>query len=88
MSNAQRIFAVLLASVCGSSDLYAQILYGSIVGNVKDQSDAAVGGATVVATHKETNQSRTATSRGARRESWVQGLGIEFMGLVLRLPLP
>ncbi|MBI1898036.1 MAG: carboxypeptidase regulatory-like domain-containing protein, partial [Acidobacteria bacterium] len=36
----------------------AQILYGSIVGNVKDPSEAAIPGATVTATHKETNQSR------------------------------
>ncbi len=41
-----------------SSGTQAQVLYGSIVGNVKDTSDAAVAGATVKITHKETNQSR------------------------------
>jgi outer membrane receptor protein involved in Fe transport len=38
----------------------AQVLYGSIVGNVKDNSDAAVVGATVKITHKETGQTREA----------------------------
>ena len=41
----------------------AQVLYGSIVGNVKDPSEAAVSGATVTITHKESNQTRqTATN--------------------------
>ncbi|MBS1787913.1 MAG: TonB-dependent receptor [Acidobacteria bacterium] len=42
--------------VSGSSK--AQVLYGSIVGNVKDKSDAVVSGATVKITHRETNKSR------------------------------
>src|SRR5687767_8242431 len=40
----------------------AQVLYGSIVGAVKDPSEAAIPGATVTATQKETNLSRTATT--------------------------
>ncbi len=36
----------------------AQVLYGSIVGNVKDPSNAAVAGATVTVTHKESSLSR------------------------------
>ena len=40
----------------------AQVLYGSIVGAVKDPSDAAIPGATVTATQKETNLSREATT--------------------------
>src|SRR5262249_19589168 len=36
----------------------AQALYGSIVGAVKDRSDAVIPGATVKITHKETNQTR------------------------------
>jgi hypothetical protein len=41
----------------------AQVLYGSIVGNVKDKSEAVVSGATVRITHKETNQSRETSTR-------------------------
>src|SRR6185295_17694415 len=37
----------------------AQVLYGSLVGNVRDSSDAAVAKATVTATNRGTNQSRT-----------------------------
>ncbi|MBI3696582.1 MAG: TonB-dependent receptor, partial [Acidobacteria bacterium] len=41
----------------------AQVLYGSIVGNVKDPSGAAVVGASVTITQKQTDQSRqTATN--------------------------
>jgi hypothetical protein len=40
----------------------AQVLYGSIVGNVKDVSDAVVAGATVVATDVETGQARRETT--------------------------
>jgi hypothetical protein len=36
----------------------AQVLYGSIVGNVRDPSDASVASAVVVATNLETNQTR------------------------------
>src|SRR5262245_46712464 len=43
-----------------SSGIKAQVLYGSIVGNVHDKSDAVVAGATVKITNKETNQSREA----------------------------
>jgi hypothetical protein len=40
----------------------AQILYGSLVGNVTDPSHAAVANATVTITHVETNQTRTTTT--------------------------
>jgi TonB family protein len=54
---------VLLIALILSQSSNAQALYGSIVGNVKDKSDAVVPGATVMITHKETNQTReTATS--------------------------
>ena len=40
----------------------AQVLYGSLVGNVRDPSGAAVPGATVTATQQETDQTRSATT--------------------------
>lgn len=49
--------AFLLAIMLSGSAL-AQVLYGSIVGNVKDNNGAVVSGATVRITNKQTNQSR------------------------------
>src|SRR5215510_1946490 len=40
----------------------AQVLYGSLVGNVTDQNGAVVPGATITITNKGTNQVREATS--------------------------
>lgn len=45
-----------------SSSVHAQVLYGSIVGNVKDNNDAAVTGATVKIVNKATNQIRETTT--------------------------
>jgi hypothetical protein len=61
------VSALLLSVVAGIvvQPVAAQILYGSVVGNVKDPTDAAVGGATVVLTNKETNQSRETVSSDA-----------------------
>jgi len=50
-------FAFVLTSLLSSS-VDAQVLYGSMVGNVKDNNDAAVSGATVKITNKATNQTR------------------------------
>ncbi|MGC8791816.1 MAG: TonB-dependent receptor domain-containing protein [Bryobacteraceae bacterium] len=46
----------------GAAPSLAQVLYGSIVGNVTDPSDAPVPGATVTVTDKETGFSRSATT--------------------------
>src|SRR5205807_6796185 len=40
----------------------AQVLYGSLVGNVRDASDAAVAGAIVSITNTETNYTRQTTT--------------------------
>jgi hypothetical protein len=54
--------------------LGAQVLYGSMVGNVTDASNAAVPGATVVIVHRETGASHEAVSdtTGAYRFSTLQ----------------
>src|SRR5205809_2698971 len=48
--------ALLVGALAGRSD--AQVLYGSIVGNVADASKSAVPGAAVTIVHKETNLAR------------------------------
>ena len=52
------LFVVVCCLVMGSMATYGQILYGSLVGNVKDPSGAAVAGAKVVLTNQQTNQVR------------------------------
>lgn len=66
--------AVMLAAVMLSATVNAQVLYGSMVGNVVDNNGAAVSGATVKITNKATNQTReTATNtEGAFNFSTVQ----------------
>ena len=49
-------FAALLLLLSPSAE--AQVLYGSIVGNVTDPSDAAIASAQVTVTNTDTNQSR------------------------------
>ncbi|MBI1790370.1 MAG: carboxypeptidase regulatory-like domain-containing protein, partial [Acidobacteria bacterium] len=67
----QRLFpcfclaAILAVLVLAAHPASAQILYGSIVGNVKDPTDAAIAGAKVVITHKQTNQVRETTTNEA-----------------------
>ena len=41
---------------------HAQVLYGSITGNVRDSSGSSVPGATITITSKETNLTRTVVS--------------------------
>src|SRR5262249_37240260 len=56
--SAHTFAALTLILVLAAVPTNAQILYGSLVGNVKDASDAAVGGATVAITNSQTNQTR------------------------------
>ena len=54
--------AVLCLMALMGSQISAQVLYGSIVGNVSDSTDAAVAGALVTIKNKETGQSRETTT--------------------------
>jgi len=54
------IGVVALSLGCGSAE--AQILYGSIVGSVRDTSEASIAGAKVVITNKQNNQTRETVS--------------------------
>ena len=49
--------AILMLAVF-SSEIRAQVLYGSLVGTVTDQSGSSIPGAMVTITQAETNQSR------------------------------
>ena len=53
---------LFVSLVLVSTPVVAQVLYGSIVGTVTDESNLAVPGATVTITHAETNQARETTS--------------------------
>ncbi len=50
--------AALLVALTVPQAAGAQVLYGTLTGNVTDSSGAVVAGATVTITHKETGQSR------------------------------
>jgi len=54
------VIALFLVLGFSAVNAEAQVLYGSIVGNVTDNAGAAISGATVTITNKGTNQSREA----------------------------
>jgi hypothetical protein len=64
--NQKRLLLAILALFAATSVLpppgEAQVLYGSIVGNVEDSSGATLPGATVTITSRETNLARTAVT--------------------------
>ncbi|MGH9846964.1 MAG: carboxypeptidase-like regulatory domain-containing protein, partial [Blastocatellia bacterium] len=57
------LLAVLLTVGLTPSLARAQVLYGSLVGNVTDQNGAVVAGATVTISDKTTGLMRETTSR-------------------------
>jgi hypothetical protein len=57
------LLAVLLTAGMATSLTNAQVLYGSLVGNVTDQNGAAVAGATVTIIDKSTGLTRETVSR-------------------------
>jgi hypothetical protein len=56
------ILCVFTLSLLAPVVAWSQVLYGSIVGNVRDASGAAVPDATITITSKETNQVRSTTT--------------------------
>src|SRR5687768_10631039 len=65
----RRVFVRLMAigfivagTILGSTPATAQVLYGSIVGNVRDSQGAVVPGATVTIVNKDTNLTRDTTT--------------------------
>ena len=69
------ILAAFVLALCAPpSRVSAQVLYGSHVGNVTDETGAAVPGAMVTITHGETGASREAVTdaAGAYRFSTLQ----------------
>ncbi len=67
-STAVRVcFWALAGLLClgGAPALQGQVLYGSIIGDVTDPTDAAVPDATVTVTHRETGVSRTVLTNAA-----------------------
>jgi len=53
--------------LCGTAAAGAQVLYGSIVGNVTDSTGGALPGATVTITHQETRRTRETTTNAEGR---------------------
>jgi hypothetical protein len=58
-------FVVVLAVTGGARPVGAQVLYGSIVGNVHDSTGATLPGATVTILHEETKLTREITTDSA-----------------------
>ena len=62
-SSFRLLAAVVLILASNAAPAFSQILYGGLVGNVRDASEAAVAGASVTVTNSQTNQSRQTTTR-------------------------
>jgi hypothetical protein len=68
------VCALALLALAAATPARAQVLYGSLVGNITDDTGGAVPGATVVITHSETGASHEAVTdaAGAYRFSTLQ----------------
>ena len=66
-SSCQQLMRILLllVSIFGLSAAQAQVLYGSLTGNVTDPSGATVGGAQVEARNQNTGTSQQTTTDGS-----------------------
>src|SRR5437667_12418698 len=65
MPNTTKLILSVVLGVSLVAPARAQVLNGSIVGQVADTSSAVVPGATVRITHRETNQSRESATNAA-----------------------
>src|SRR5215813_13322925 len=65
------LIAALAAATLGAFPTEAQVLYGSVVGVVTDPSEAAVAGAAVTLTNKQTGQSREVLTDDSGRYSLI-----------------
>ncbi|HET8548819.1 MAG TPA: TonB-dependent receptor [Bryobacteraceae bacterium] len=63
--SAAGVILTILMGLTAGEPAAAQVLYGSITGNVFDPSNAPIPGATVVITHKETGQTRQTVTNDA-----------------------
>ena len=68
-ASAAIIAALALAALCAPAMVIAQVLYGSLVGNVTDETGAAVPGATVTITNRDTGDVARHGDRRHRRVS-------------------
>src|SRR5437016_14510060 len=68
------VLLALLVCGVGSRPGAAQVLYGSVVGTVTDQSDSAVPSARITLTNKETGLAREAATDDGGRYSFVNVL--------------
>jgi hypothetical protein len=69
MSITRRVALLVVIASLFASWAYSQVLYGSLVGTVLDQSGANVPNASITATNKETNQTFTGTTDSEGRYS-------------------
>src|SRR3972149_131369 len=83
----QRRIGVLVVALVAlwAAQSWAQVTTGTILGTVKDQSDAVLPGATVMATNVETGISRTVVT-GSRGEYRIPALGLGNYSVTATMP--